>query len=103
MDDTELNIPVRKFNYAQKLYSSENYGVHSMGISFGGLTLYYSYDTIIGFCLNHREWFCENIWGRTTGKHLNVLCSKERRIKHEVFIKMLKEVLKDFKWKVILT
>ena len=53
-------------------YSSSNYGVHTKYIDLKNITLYYSYETIVAYediqdgLIVHK-----NIWGVTTGKHLN--------------------------------
>jgi hypothetical protein len=79
-------------------YSSENYGVNSLLVSFPcGLRLFYSYTTIIAFCGNGGELFVrKNDWGNTTGKHLNFINrDKKLRIDGKVFEKLLEvELLK---------
>jgi hypothetical protein len=64
----EMNI--RKWNYMNG-YSSNNYGAHSIAISLGNLTVWFSYDTIVAFMDGHGKVVSENVWGPTTGKHLN--------------------------------
>jgi hypothetical protein len=72
-------------------YSSDNYGVNSLLVSFPcGLKLYYSYTTIIAFCSNGKLFVRKNDWGMTTGKHLNFIDrNKEARLEAEVFEKLL--------------
>ena len=64
-------------------------------MDFDNFRLYYSYKTIVAFydvvtglvC-------CENVWGVTTGKHLNwIQPDKKRRVKSTKFDTMLKEML----------
>lgn len=39
-----------------------------------GIRIVFSYETPVAFCDPHRGWVvCENVWGPTTGKHLNQL------------------------------
>jgi len=84
---------IRKWNYGH--YKSDNYGGHSMAIRVGKLTLYFSYDTIVGFHeLGQPEKICENVWTTTTGKHLNWLePDKSRRLPSEQFNAELEQVL----------
>lgn len=44
-------------------------------LNFAGrsLTLYFSYETIVGYRYNGEMWVCQNDWGSTTGKYLNRL------------------------------
>ena len=68
---------VRIRNYMD--YSSDNYGAHSLEVHISSLTLWFSYKTIVGFEDRgkvYQEAYSENVWGPTTGKHLNALCPK---------------------------
>lgn len=76
-------------------YESDNYGAHTLCVDFDNFRLYYSYKTIVAFydvvtglvC-------CENVWGTTTGKHLNwIQPDKKNRVKSEQFDIMLKTML----------
>jgi len=79
-------------------YSSANYGVHTLLISIGRLTIYFSYDTVVGFSDNSEECFVKNQWGTTTGKHLNWLCpNKKERLPANVFKDKLQKILKKHK------
>jgi len=99
---SEINLPVKKWNY-YKGYSSDNYGSHCQAISIKGLTLYFSYDTVVAFIYEGNKYVSENCWASTTGKHLNSLCpDKSRRLKREIFEKLLNQVLVDFKWSQVL-
>ena len=41
-------------------------------VSFGDFTLYFSYQTLVAFIAPKIELVCQqNVWGNTTGKHLN--------------------------------
>ena len=102
---------VRIRNYMD--YSSNNYGAHSLEVTIGGLTLWFSYETIIGFEYIWRgrktksdplepaeriSAVTENIWGPTTGKHLNAICvNKENRLSRDEFTKQLEKCLKRHK------
>lgn len=93
----ETKIRIR--NYMD--YSSTNYGAHSLEVTIGSLTLWFSYDTIIGFedrGPNYSEGYSENVWGPTTGKHLNAICSvKKARLARGEFTKQLEKCLKRHK------
>ena len=58
------------YNYGN--YSSDNYGVHSLCFSDAqGNRYWYSYDTLVAFCVKGEFHIVKNYWGTTTGKHLN--------------------------------
>jgi hypothetical protein len=97
------NVEVRKWNYMCHKYSNSNYGSHTQAIMIGGLTLFFSYDTIVGFQWRGKEYYMVNDFSRTTGKHLNILCpDKKKRIKPVEFTKLLNAAMHDFKWKMVL-
>lgn len=53
-------------------YSNDNYGVNAMHVRVAGFSVYFSYRTPVAFY--HYKWGLvvhKNIWGPTTGKHLN--------------------------------
>ena len=96
----------RKWNYGE--YSSDNYGAHSIAIDIPatrkgkhGITLYFSYDTIVAFngYIDKNQYglfVCKNVWGSTTGKHLNWLCSdKSKRLNRSEFEKLYNKALKN--------
>lgn len=65
-------------------------------LKLGSITLYYSYDTIIGFCTpNTGLCVTENVWGTTTGRHLNMISEKKDRIPREEFKKRLESIVLD--------
>jgi len=56
-------------NYGQ--YSSSNYGAHSLRVSVGPLTVWFSYRTPVAFSApGIGRVVHKNEWGTTTGKHL---------------------------------
>lgn len=57
------------YNYGN--YSSDNYGVHSLCFEEENNKFWFSYDTLIAFCINGEFHIIKNYWGPTTGKHLN--------------------------------
>lgn len=92
---TNTNLPTIT-NYGQ--YSSDNYGVNSLRVSFPlGLELYYSYETIVAFSGRDGLKVRQNDWSTTTGKHLNWIDGGEKksRLNSETFENMLIEEL-DF-------
>ena len=61
-------------------------------IQINNMILYVSYSTIIAFSNSEGYRFVsENIWSNVTGKHMNSLCDKKSRIKHDEFKKLLSE------------
>lgn len=67
-------------------------------VEIGELELYFSYETCVAFWTPKTGLVVsENIWGNTTGKHLNWLDGgrKERRVPHSEFEKQLKELLES--------
>lgn len=64
-------MKIRKWNYGN--YSSDNYGSHTQAFSDSeGHSYYFSYNTLIAVVTRTGEEFIrENVWGQTTGKHLN--------------------------------
>ena len=84
---------IRKSNYGN--YSSDNYGSHAQKIDVGTLTLWFSYDTVVAFRTPKAVFFiCENVWGTTTGKHLNWIDpNKKIRLQSEDFDNRLDHAL----------
>ena len=77
-------------------YSSDNYGSHTLRVSVPGLTLFYSYKTIIAFRSDNTGLVvCENNWGPTTGKHLNWIDDgdKKTRLSRNEFQRKLQETM----------
>lgn len=57
-------------NYGE--YNSSNYGAHTIQLIMPGLTLWYSYDTIVAYRdAQDGRIVSKNRWSTTTGKHLN--------------------------------
>ena len=55
-------------------------------VHIGTNRVYYSYSTIIAFRVDSHLYISENIWGTTTGKHLNYINSaKEIHIPNDEF------------------
>lgn len=61
----------------------------------GGIEFYYSYETIVAYAEPIDGLVCsENVWGTTTGKHLNwIQPDKKFRVKHDKFQEMLKAAI----------
>lgn len=77
-------------------YSSSNYGAHTLRVDFDNLTLWYSYQTVVAFRAAGGLRVCENIYGVTTGKHLNWIDQgdKKARLPRAEFEQDLQEQLK---------
>lgn len=79
-------------NYGQ--YSSDNYGAHTLYVDLGSLGLYYSYSTIVAFHDGHGLVCSENVWGKTTGKHLNWIQPRhDLRVNNLDFDRLLQEAI----------
>lgn len=76
-------------------YSSGNYGVHTLRFDIGGYTFWYSYKTLVAFLApGHPLVICQNVWGNTTGKHLNMIDSdKKKRVDSKTFERLQKELI----------
>ena len=93
----ETKTKITKGSYGN--YSSSNYGAHSLVISIGKLSLWFSYDTVIAFEDGGQDiQVSENNWGPTTGKHLNILDggNKKTRLDSAVFEHNLEAVLAKY-------
>jgi len=68
-------------------YASSNYGAHSLEVTVGSLTVYFSYKTPVAFHTPQDGIVCrQNDWGPTTGKHLNqIQPDKKQRLDSVVF------------------
>ena len=80
-----MNIP-NFTSYGQ--YSSSNYGAHTLQFSLNGDDYYFSYRTLVAFRRPSTGLVVrENVWGPTTGKHLNWIDGgrKKERLTHEQF------------------
>lgn len=85
-------------NYGR--YSSDNYGAHSMQVSIGDFTVWFSYNTVVAFQAPGKMMRVhENVWGTTTGKHINAIDGgdKKSRLKSEDFDKEFQASLKKHK------
>ena len=59
-----------------------------------GLTLYFSYSTVIAFRSKQGLVISKNCWSKTTGKHLNDISrNKKIRLDYSEFEKKLKNIL----------
>ena len=68
----------------------DNYGTNNaIVVSFGNVRLWFSYNTLIAFQVGNRRIVSENVWGSTTGKHLNSIDGKDvkNRYKRDQFKK----------------
>lgn len=64
-------------------------------VDLDGLTLVFSYETIVAYCSPSEGWVVsENVWSKTTGKHINQETPRGvSRISYEEFSKRLDAVL----------
>ena len=61
----------------------------SLRVEHGLIDTYYSYATPVAFAVNGETTVSENVWSRTTGKHLTQIDGgdKKSRIPHDQFVK----------------
>lgn len=73
---------------------NENSAKNFNSVSIGDVTFYFSYETCVGVNIGHRLYVHKNIWGTTTGKHLNWLDggNKEDRLDSDEFDKIISRV-----------
>ena len=76
-------------------YSSNNYGVNTLQFIMPGITLYFSYQTVVAYWTpKDGRVVTENMWGPTTGKHLNwIEPDHSVRLPREAFEAKLKAAL----------
>lgn len=64
----------------------------------GDLELYFSYNTCVAFRKQYVIHCTENVWGRTTGKHLNLICPNHKeRINNDNFNALLARNLEELR------
>ena len=66
-------------------------------VSVNGLTLWFSYETVIAFQDTGNVVVSENVWGPTTGKHINAVsyAGTERTPRAE-FVQALQDTLSAY-------
>ena len=76
-------------------YSSENYGSHTLVFTHNTTNIYFSYKTVVAFSTPKSGLIVsENLWGPTTGKHLNwIHPDKSKRVSREKFEKLMNKYL----------
>ncbi len=86
---------VKIWNYGS--YRDPNYG-SSRVVAIGKLTLWFSGEQAVAFSVGPETRVSENIWGRKTTKHLDMIDggNAESRIPYEKFMDELEETLKGF-------
>lgn len=62
----------------------------------GDVTLLFSYETLVGFAVpGVGRVKSENVWGSTTGKHLNIWPARFEKVPREAFEKAVAELDKS--------
>lgn len=60
------------------------------------ITLYFSYETIVGYCYNGERACTVNNWGTTTGKYLNIIePDHKKRVEHNVLLDQVNKIIGD--------
>tara|TARA_B100000029_G_scaffold342354_1_gene334723 strand:+ start:381 stop:707 length:327 start_codon:yes stop_codon:yes gene_type:complete len=76
-------------------YSSSNYGINALVFTdVNRIEYYFSYNTLVAFKHPTSDLVIrQNIWGNTTGKHLNWIDEdKSKRVDTETFFEKLQEL-----------
>ena len=76
-------------------YSSNNYGINALVFTdVNRIEYYFSYNTLVAFKHPTSDLVIrENIWGNTTGKHLNWIdADKSKRVDTPTFFEKLDEL-----------
>jgi hypothetical protein len=73
-------------------------GANTLRFDIGTFTFWYSYKTLVAFCVpGYSCIVCENIWTKTTGKHLNVIDggNKKNRVDAKTFERLVKNLIEN--------
>lgn len=74
-----MNLPAIS-NYGQ--YASDNYGKHTLLVEMPDVMIWFSYETPVAFSTGDSGLIVhKNIWGTTTGKHLNWIDDGDKEAK----------------------
>ena len=92
MDDNKISI---------RLGHTPNYAT----VNIGGLSLHFSYETLIALDTPDQRFVRENDWGPTTGKHLNNVDggtkeAKAKRLPSAAFKDAVDAVLEDHGFRI---
>jgi hypothetical protein len=73
------------------MFALESVGPNCQKITLGSLVMGFSYETIVMFSTPATGTVvCENIWSRTTGKHINMLAGAQTsRTPYDEFARLL--------------
>lgn len=89
----KLDDYVRVGSYGR--YDNQNYGAHTMQVEVGDMTVYFSYSTPVAFrAPGYGTMKSENVWSRTTGKHLGMI-GYGNTIPHEEWETMYRKALAE--------
>ncbi len=73
-----------------------NWSTDAKLVSVGDLDLYFSYRTCVAFRWRGQLVCCENIWGKTTGRHLNQITHKVNRVPKAEFERLFGVMLGEY-------
>lgn len=80
-----------------RIGSTPNYAT----VNIGSLSLHFSYETLIALDTPDARYISENIWGPTTGKHINrISTDKSERLPRDEFERITGDVLEDYGFRV---
>lgn len=76
----------------EKIYGTR--GCYGNMVSIGNIDLFFSYKTVVAFrTLEDGLICCENVWGSTSGGHLNKIADKEDRLSRSEFLAKLDKLV----------
>ena len=95
MDNIELDAKSVKYWLSCTPICEQYSGPNSTKIYMNGLTIYYSYSTVVAFWGElHGRQIAKNTWSVTTGKHLNDIDPDHSiRLDYDQFANLLAEEL----------
>ena len=78
-------------------YSSSNYGAHALVLTTNQGCFWFSYQTLVAFHNWGPRVVHKNVWGQTTGKHLNWIDggNKIARVSSEEFKRLYTEAFEE--------
>lgn len=75
-----INIKLHNKKMEIKLITHNHIASNFYEVKFESLTIWFSYSTPIAFESYGQKFVSENVWGTTTGKHIN-LVSRDKKIR----------------------
>jgi len=85
----------------RKVSASHYGGPNGIYVELGDVGLWFSYQTCVAFRTSSLFAICENVWGCTTGKHLNAIDpDKGKRMSAEGFKRALSDLVSGMEFRL---